>query len=225
MFTLLCSSMVKSLDSLTTIITTTTSRSNSSSSIVKERSSTTESSSSYPESEISSSHWCILAYWELKSRVGRLFPVSNERIDIFNDCPKGNGLYLGYFPLHHIDHNSGKIGKTRAKIGNGIRIIRKGSSVYVYNRSDYPIFLNSATLCPPNSRRPTIFKILPGYSIKAFDYDVALKNTLYPFRSEKDGPIDLYSIRISFVKGWGPNYSRQTITSCPCWLEVLFMHR
>lgn len=35
------------------------------------------------------------------------------------------------------------------------------------------------------------------------------------------GPIDKYSVRISFVKGWGPNYQRTEVISCPCWLEVL----
>lgn len=35
------------------------------------------------------------------------------------------------------------------------------------------------------------------------------------------GPVDNYSVRISFAKGWGPNYSRLEVISCPCWLEVL----
>lgn len=34
------------------------------------------------------------------------------------------------------------------------------------------------------------------------------------------GPIDIYSVRISFAKGWGPKYQRQEVTACPCWLEV-----
>lgn len=35
------------------------------------------------------------------------------------------------------------------------------------------------------------------------------------------GPVDKYSVRISFAKGWGPNYHRPEVISCPCWLEVL----
>jgi mothers against decapentaplegic homolog 6 len=169
-----------------------------------------------------SSNWCTVAYWEFRSRVGRL-PVSDEIIEVFNDAPKSNGLCLSYLPTSD-DNNSAKIKKIRQKIGLGIRIRKKDNSVLIYNRSNYPIFLNSSTLEPLNSRKVTVFKLLPGYSIKAFDFDLAMKYLTHPpFLEPSDGPFDINSIRISFVKGWGPNFSRQFITSCPCWLEIIFM--
>lgn len=39
--------------------------------------------------------------------------------------------------------------------------------------------------------------------------------------SNEIGPVDFYSVRISFCKGWGIGYSRLEVISCPCWLEVL----
>lgn len=38
---------------------------------------------------------------------------------------------------------------------------------------------------------------------------------------ERLGPVDVNSVRISFLKGWGQTYKRMDLKSCPCWLEVL----
>ena len=122
------------------------------------------------------------------------------------------------------------------------------NGVWVYNRTETAIFVNSPTLEAPRlpttgssrgcggvggnstaattspSANPfTVIKVLPGYSIQVFDYS---KSNLYERLRERhcqilDGPFDPHSVRISFVKGWGSNYSRQVVTNCPCWLEIL----
>ncbi|XP_059159612.1 LOW QUALITY PROTEIN: mothers against decapentaplegic homolog 6-like [Physella acuta] len=99
----------------------------------------------------------------------------------------------------------------------------KQGEVWAYNASNFPIFVNSPTLDHPQSPRSLVVKkVLPGYSIKIFDYARAelLERTEARSKLRSDGPFDPCSVRISLAKGWGPSYSRQFITSCPCWLEI-----
>lgn len=103
-------------------------------------------------------------------------------------------------------------------------LLHKQGEVWAYNASNFPIFVNSPTLDDPQSPRSLVVKkVPPGYSIKIFDYARAelLERTKARSMLLNDGPFDPCSVRISLAKGWGPNYSRQFITSCPCWLEIL----
>jgi len=111
--------------------------------------------------------------------------------------------------------------RTRDKIGLGMVLSREDDGVWVYNRSEHPLFVNSPTLDIPNSRTLVVKKVLPGYSLKIYSYELseAMARTRDP--QFLDGPYDPNAVRISFAKGWGPHYSRQFITSCPCWIEVL----
>ncbi|KAK6184822.1 hypothetical protein SNE40_007197 [Patella caerulea] len=163
-------------------------------------------------------HWCSIAYWELRQRVGRLYPVFNPTINVFQLLPRGDGMSL---EILQTDANLESVRRTREKIGIGIILSKETDGVWAYNRSQFPIFVNSPTLDDPDSRTLVVRKILPGYSIKIYDFDLAklLENTRDP--ALLDGPYDPCSIRISFAKGWGPCYSRQFVTSCPCWLEIL----
>lgn len=162
--------------------------------------------------------WCSIAYWELKQRVGRLLPVFDPAINIFQVLPHGDGMCLEILQ-QETDMESVK--RTREKIGFGLILSKEEDGVWVYNHSLYPIFVNSPTLDIPNSRTLTVQKVLPSYSIKIFDYKQA--QWIEDIRDPQflDGPYDPSSVRISFAKGWGHNYSRMFITSCPCWIEVL----
>ncbi|XP_069102863.1 mothers against decapentaplegic homolog 6-like [Argopecten irradians] len=163
-------------------------------------------------------HWCTVAYWELRQRVGRLFTVFDSSINIFQSLPHGGGLSLEVLQQGTAME---AVARTREKIGFGLVLSREDSGVWLYNRSLFPVFVNSSWFDTPNSRTPIVIKLLPGRSIKIFDYDCVeflkgMKDARFV-----DGPYDPRSIRISFAKGWGPTYHRQFVTSCPCWLEVL----
>ncbi|XP_042198968.1 mothers against decapentaplegic homolog 6b isoform X2 [Callorhinchus milii] len=162
------------------------------------------------------SHWCIVAYWEHRTRVGRLYTVYEHSVSIFYDLPHGNGFCLGQLAL---DNRSETVKRTRSKIGYGILLSKEPDGVWAYNRTEHPIFVNSPTLDIPNSRTLIVRKVMPGYSIKVFDYEKSC--LLQQMTDYADGPYDPNSVRISFAKGWGPCYSRQFITSCPCWLEIM----
>ncbi|KAM4690134.1 mothers against decapentaplegic homolog 6-like [Rhinophrynus dorsalis] len=161
-------------------------------------------------------YWCKLAYWEHRTRVGRLYNVSEPSVHIFHDLPKGSGFCLGYLGS---ETRNETVRRTRMKIGQGLTLSYEQDGVWVYNRSEHPIFVNSPTLASVSARGQSVHKVLPGYSIKVFD----MERVVSVSRSSVlgDGPCDPHSVRISFAKGWGSCYSRQFITSCPCWLEIL----
>lgn len=58
-------------------------------------------------------------------------------------------------------------------------------------------------------------------------YNFRAQNLVYSeqFPGVQTGPIDKFSMSISFGKGWGYSYKRPDVTRCPCWLEVLFRPR
>lgn len=162
--------------------------------------------------------WCNVAYWELRQRVGRLFTVTQSSVHIFQQLPHGDGMCLSVLQR---PTNSEHVKRTRDKIGLGVTLSNETDGVWLYNHSQYPLFVNSPTLDVPNSRTLVVKKVTSGFCIKIFDYD--LSEIIERIRDPKllDGPFDPNAVRISFGKGWGPCYSRQFITSCPCWLEVL----
>lgn len=166
----------------------------------------------------SNSHWCTVAYWELRDRVGRLRTVVDKTFNIFQNLPLGDGLCL---ELLQTEPESDAIRRTREKIGLGVVLSKESDGVWIYNRSSFAIFVNTPTLENPRSRTLYVHKVLPGYSLKIFDYMRAhlIVDTSDP--KYLDGPFDPNSIRVSFAKGWGQLYSRQFVTSCPCWLEIM----
>nr|KAF7420473.1 hypothetical protein H0235_010770 [Vespula pensylvanica] len=185
--------------------------------------------------------WCTLAYWELGGRVGRLYPVEPLTVNVFDSLHDGDGLCLATLAENHVASPS--VQKTRSKIGLGIMLSQEADGVWAYNRSESPIFVNSPTLDDPESRTLLVYRVPPGFCLNIFDRAKVIQLPSYTGSGNSrissnnhnsngngnnnaasafsSGPVDINSVRISFAKGWGPKYSRQEVTSCPCWLEVL----
>ncbi|KZC04010.1 Mothers against decapentaplegic like protein 6 [Dufourea novaeangliae] len=179
------------------------------------------------EGETGQKEWCTLAYWELGGRVGRLYPVEPSTVNVFDSLHDGDGLCLATLAENHVA--SPAVQRTRSKIGLGLMLSQETDGVWAYNRSESPIFVNSPTLDDPESRTLLVYRVPPGFCLNIFDrtkilqlpYGSGNTRTTSQAGGFASGPVDINSVRISFAKGWGPKYSRQEVTSCPCWLEVL----
>ncbi|XP_072929446.1 mothers against decapentaplegic homolog 6 isoform X1 [Epargyreus clarus] len=164
--------------------------------------------------------WCRLAYWELTQRVGRQFGVRVRAVDVFGGdggaCGSGrHGLCLD--ALDSREPQVEQVRKTRAKIGLGVTLSLESDGVWLYNRSQEPVFVSSPALDAAAAKALLVWRVAPGHCLCIFDPASPPPAISLPHV----GPVDPRSVRISFAKGWGPKYSRRDVTACPCWLEVL----
>ncbi|KAH8419072.1 hypothetical protein KR222_003422 [Zaprionus bogoriensis] len=166
--------------------------------------------------------WCQIAYWELAQRVGEFFHAKKSAVNIYGEGPVdcgGDGMCLRDLggkqpPLKAVQN-------TRQKVGLGVTLSLESGDVWIYNRSNVPIFVDSLTLA---ERLDRVCKVMPGYCLKAFETHRAQYLACKQSQHNQLGPIDRFSMKISFAKGWGNMYRRQDVMGCPCWLEVHFNH-
>lgn len=162
------------------------------------------------------STWCRLVYFERRRRVGQVggWHVREPVQHVFHDVPHEDGLALdslvGQNPQAEPD-----VLRTRQLIGKGASLSLEPDGVWLYNRSERPLFVSSVgeplfvssgTLEPAE----TVHRLPPGHSVLALERRRVLLSQ----------PAHHATVTVSFAKGWGPKYSRRSAAECPCRMEL-----
>jgi len=191
-------------------------------------------------------YWSSIAYYERDTQVGETFKVPDTFKEVTIDggtdmASVGNRYCLG--PLSNV-HRTEAIEKARLHIGKGVLLeCRNEVEIWIRCNSEQAIFLQSFYLDREAGRAPgdAVHKIYPQACIKVFDLNQCymqmeqhVKMALHTRRQQSmhgqgmaqpanigvDDLRRLCVLRLSFVKGWGPDYPRQSIKETPCWIEM-----
>uniref|UniRef100_F1KYS3 Mothers against decapentaplegic 2 n=2 Tax=Ascaris suum TaxID=6253 RepID=F1KYS3_ASCSU len=179
--------------------------------------------SDYPPEAPTPDAWCHAYYYELNQRVGEPFKGGRSHVIVDGFCAPSEAERFCLGALANVNRNPGVI-NARRQIGRGVRIFRRDEDVYAECLSEAPIFVQSPIHALQSHDHPaTVYRLPPGHTMQIFDnksFEALLEQTA------SQGFHAVYSLqrmchmRISFVKGWGEQYKRQTITSTPCWVEI-----
>jgi len=167
--------------------------------------------------------WCTISYYEENKRYGELFQgiYNHLRIDGSSGPSDGSRFCLGKIAN---PNRKPDVHMVRMKLGNGIDLIYEMGIVKLENLSDHMIFIQSADMNDRLNLGPkTVIKIPSGHGWNIFDnqsFAERLGRKVEEGFEEVYGLLQMCTVRVSFIKGWGSDYRRAHVTNTPCWCEI-----
>uniref|UniRef100_A0A0N5ALG2 MH2 domain-containing protein n=1 Tax=Syphacia muris TaxID=451379 RepID=A0A0N5ALG2_9BILA len=187
--------------------------------------------------------WFLAYYYELNQQIGEPFVGCYDQVIVDGLCAPSEAGRFCLGAIQNVERNS-QVDQARRQIGAGVRIYRVGENVYAECLCE-KIFVQSPLYALHAKDVPhTVYRVQKGklyfcdsfnfivFSSRFFYYGAVMEifnsdfflSLLHENASKGYRAVQslqsLCHMRISFIKGWGKEYRRQTITATPCWIDA-----
>jgi len=169
--------------------------------------------------------WCSIKYYEYNQMLEtfeiRTADQSELEVDGYSSTNSQQRISLGGISNPFREE---KVRQCQKNIREGIKLSYKNGIVSVTNNMEQSVFVQSRSMNENYCTDPFAVQKVRCHSeaiiFNNLDFANRLQGTVDKGFDEVYSLIDLCLVRLSFVKGWGHNYSRKYVTETPCWLEI-----
>lgn len=168
--------------------------------------------------------WCSIVYHEYDKVYGDVFHSTSHIVTI--DCSNFSiaGCHFSLGSIINPDRAEEVI-QCRNLIGQGVKLYYFGGEVFIESLSRLnSIFVQSVSCNFRQGWNPSaVCRVGPNCSLKVFnsqEFAFQLSHSIQLGYEAVFSLTRMCTIRMSFTKGWGMEYRRQTITTTPVWLDI-----